>query len=513
MHVPHLLFRSAARTPHAPLWLDGDRRIAYREGAVRVARLAHALLEVAGGQRRHVAILSANRFEALEAWLACGAAGLAAVPLNPRLHVDEYAFMLNDAEACAVISSPDFANVVEPLRRRLPAVTAWIEIGAGYESLLASRPDAPPEIDIEPDDVAWLFYTSGTTGRPKGAMETHRNLLTMTQQFLLGLIPDAAPGDVMLHAAPTSHGTCSCMLPHLAVGAANAFPPPGAFDADTILSTIEQQRVTTTFLAPTMIQILVRSGRVPAHDTSSLKSIIYGGGPMHVETLHAALATFGPVLVQIYGQGEAPMTCTALPKAEHDRADPERAARLMSAGRELPAVRVRIVDDADRPLPNGETGEIVVRSDLVMRGYWRRPDETAEALRGGWLHTGDVGHLDDAGYLFVTDRKKDLIISGGSNIYPREVEEVLLRHPAVAECAVLGIPDERWGESVLAVVVRELGSDVTSTELIAHCQTGLASYKKPRRVEFADALPKNATGKVLRRELRARWWAERERQI
>ncbi len=513
MHVPHLLFRSARRRPDSPLWLLEGGEISYGEGARRVARLAHALLDLVGRGGR-VAILSTNRFEGLETWLACGTAGIVPVPLNPRLHPDEYAFIVEDSGSRAFFYDTEYEPVVETLRDRCLEVDHWITFGPEYEALQEARLDEPPDVAIEPEEVAWLFYTSGTTGKPKGAMETHRNLLTMTQQFLLGVVPDAEAGDVMFHAAPISHGTCSCMLPHLAVGAANAFPLTRAFDAAAILDGFERYGVTSTFLAPTMIHMLLQSGEHRGRDLSRLKSVIYGGGPMHVELLREALAELGPVLVQVYGQGEAPMTIASLPKEEHvTEDDPLRLRRLASAGRELPAVRIAIFDDDDRPCAPCESGEIVVRSDLVMPGYWNRPAANAETLRGGWLHTGDVGYLDGDGYLYVTDRKKDLIISGGSNIYPREVEEVLVTHGAVSEAAVVGGPDEKWGESVIAHVVLRPGLSATEAELIEHCRSHLASYKKPARVEFVDTLPKSAAGKVLKRELREQYWAGRERRV
>jgi acyl-CoA synthetase (AMP-forming)/AMP-acid ligase II len=383
-----------------------------------------------------------------------------------------------------------------------------------YDALLFGSDSTRPEVPIEPTDVAWLFYTSGTTGKPKGAMETHRNLLTMVQQFLIAILHDACESDVMLHAAPIAHGTASVGLAHLAVGAAQCFPESTGFDPEHIFHIIERLRVSATFLAPTMIQMLLRSPHRHGANVSSLKNVVYGGGPMYVELLKEALAAFGNVFHQIYGQGEAPMTCTTLPKWEHTVVgDARLERRLASAGRELPAVQVRVVDDDDRPVSACEPGEILVRGDLVMRGYWQSPQSSAEALRGGWLHTGDVGFLDEDGYLFITDRKKDLIISGGSNIYPREVEEVLLQHPAVGEVSVIGVPHEKWGETVKAIIVLRDGTHADEQQLIQFCRERIASYKKPTSVEFVDALPKNAYGKVLKRELRERFWGHRGRKV
>ncbi|MBN3830364.1 long-chain-fatty-acid--CoA ligase [Burkholderia sp. Ac-20344] len=510
MHAGHWVQRSALRTPNNVLWISEDRRITYAEGASRINRLSNAILE-SGGKGARVAILCSNRFEGLEAFLATMSAGCAAVPMNPRLHVQEYQFLISDSEACIVIYSEDFAAHVDELKSLVPQVMLWVCIGSknciadtDYEDLLLQFPATPPNVVIDPDDIAWLFYTSGTTGKPKGAMETHRNLVTMCQQFLLGVVPDVSPNDVMFHVAPISHGTASCMMPHLAVGAANAFPLSKSFKAEKVFEAIEKYRVTSTFMAPTMITMLLQSDSHTGYNLSSLKNVIYGGGPMYVNQLQKSLDVFGNVFVQIYGQGEAPMTVASLPKAAHMVGDDEaKIKRLASCGREMPGVRIAILDDNDTEVGVGEFGEVCVRSDLVMKGYWNRPEATAETLRNGWLHTGDVGYLDNEGYLFLTDRKKDLIISGGSNIYPREVEEVICSHPAVAEVAVVGVPDDVWGELVKAVVVLRSGHHLDAAGIIEHCKAHMASYKKPSVVQFIDELPKNATGKVLKRELRS----------
>ena len=520
MHVAHFVHRSAQRWPDRPLWLGLDFAISYREGAARLNRIARQLLQ-RGQPGDRVAILSANRFEAFEIYLAAMNAGMAAVPLNPKLHALEHAHMIGDSGARFVVFSPEHEAALQAVRGELPAVAHWVRIGEGataqdlpYAALLEGSDNSLPEVDIDTGSLAWLFYTSGTTGKPKGAMETHRNLVTMVQQFLIGILRDACETDVMLHTAPIAHGTASVGLAHLAVGAAQSFPTQSGFDPAHIFDLIEKLKVTSSFLAPTMVQMLLQSPERQRFDLSSLKNIVYGGGPMYVELLKQALAAFGPVFHQIYGQGEAPMTCAAMPKWEHHADGNAKAVRrLASAGREMPAVQVRVVDDDDRPVPPNAPGEIVVRSDLVMTGYWNQPQSSAETLRGGWLHTGDVGHLDEEGYLYITDRKKDLIISGGSNIYPREVEEVLLEHEAVSEACVVGVPDDKWGEAVKAVVVLRPGASLNEPALIAFCQERIASYKKPKSVDFVDVLPKSAYGKVLKRELRDRYWIGRDRRV
>jgi len=519
VHVGHLLTRAAWRWPQRPAWLEGDAVVTFSEAEARVNRLAGALLALGGRPGDRIGMLIPNCSQGLETILAPMKAGMGVVPMNIRLHPGEHEYMLNDSGARILVYHQDFRTHLAAIRGNLKSVERFIAVGSGekgdldFEDIQAGRPATPPEVRIQPDDLAWLFYTSGTTGRPKGAMLTHRNLLAMVQIFLLDLNP-ARETDVLLHAAAITHGSGISIFHHIARGAASAFPATRSFEPRKIFEAVQRYRVTTMFLAPTMIHMLTTSGAHGDYDLASLHTVFYGGGPMYVEQQQAAVRMFGPIFCQLFGQGEAPMLCTTLPKAEHLAADdPVKQRRLASAGRETTAVRVRVVDDEDRDTPPGTPGEIVVRGDLVMKGYWGKPEATAETLRNGWLHTGDVGHLDADGYLYITDRKKDMIISGGANIYPREVEEIICTHPAVHEVAVVGVPDEKWGESVRAVVVLRPGARATEAEIIEHCRQHLASYKKPASVDFLPELPKNAYGKILKRELRERYWAGRERRV
>ncbi len=519
MHVGHLLSRAAQRWPHRPAWLEGDVVVTFGEAEARVNRLAHALLAMGARPGDRIGMLIPNCRQGLETILAPMKAGMGVVPMNVRLHPDEHAYMLNDSGARILVYHADFRTHLAAIRRSLKSVERFVAVGTGepgdlgFEAVQEGRPATPPDVTIQPDDLAWLFYTSGTTGRPKGAMLTHRTLLAMVQIFLLDLNP-ARETDVLLHAAAITHGSGISIFHHIARGAASAFPSTRSFEPRRIFEAIQRYRVTTMFLAPTMIHMLTTSGAHRDYDLASLHTVFYGGGPMYVEQQQAAVRMFGPIFCQLFGQGEAPMVCTTLPKDEHLAADdPVKQRRLASAGRETTAVRVRVVADEDRDVPPGAPGEIVVRGDLVMKGYWGKPEATADTLRNGWLHTGDVGHLDADGYLYITDRKKDMIISGGANIYPREVEEIICTHPAVHEVAVVGVPDEKWGESVRAVVVLRPGARATEAEIIEHCRLHLASYKKPASVDFLPELPKNAYGKVLKRELRERYWAGRARRV
>jgi acyl-CoA synthetase (AMP-forming)/AMP-acid ligase II len=312
------------------------------------------------------------------------------------------------------------------------------------------------------------------------------------------------PEDVVLHAAPLTHGSGMYLLPALARGSRNLVLT-GSFDPARLFSVVREERVTViAFIAPTQVVAMIDHPAAAAADMSSLKAVVYGGGPMYVRHIRRALELWGPIWVQLYGQGETPMTGTYLRQLDHVGSGEEQARRLGSIGIPRTDVELRVFDSEDRPLPPGEVGELVVRGPTVMRGYWGNPGATAEALRGGWLHTGDVGYADPDGYLHLVDRAKDMIVSGGNNVYAREVEEALLAHPAVSEVAVIGVPDSYWGEAVHAIVVA--GAPVTAEDLVAHCRERLAAYKRPRSVAFVESLPKNAYGKVLKRELRQEHW-------
>jgi long-chain acyl-CoA synthetase len=354
----------------------------------------------------------------------------------------------------------------------------------------------------EGGDPAWLFYTSGTTGRPKGVTLTQKNVMASVLNYFSD-VDAIAPGDAIIHAAPMSHGSGFYILPHVAHAGLNVAPESGGFDAAEIYALMQVHRGVTMFAAPTMVKCLVD---FPGDsDTRNLKTIVYGGGPMYVADCKAAMARFGNKLAQIYGQGEMPMSITAMGKAIHAATGhPRYEQRLASVGQAFTGVEVVVADNDDRPLPTGEIGEILVRGDPVMAGYWDNPQASAETLRGGWLHTGDVGSLDEEGFLTLKDRSKDLIVSGGSNIYPREVEEVLLRHPGVSEVSVVGKSDPEWGEVVVAFIVPRgpRGERPGNAELDALCLDNIARFKRPKAYRYVEALPKNSTGKVLKTELR-----------
>ena len=520
MNIGKLLTKSARSFPERMAVVQGENRQTYEQFNGRANKLANALGRLGVSPGENVAVLMYNCPQMLESIFACFKAGLGSVPINFRLHPREFAFIIEHSESKAVLLSPEFIEPLADIRESIPADCHLISSAdAGgefldYERLLSAESGHFDDADVESDDVAWLFYTSGTTGMPKGAMLTNRNLLAMTSSFFADMIPGCSPDDVILHAAPLSHGSGLYSLPNIAKAALNVIPERSTFDAEEVLRLIEVYRVTNLFAAPTMIKLLLDSPHLERYDHSSLKALAYGGAPMLLEDTKAALQKLGPCLVQLYGQGESPMTISYLPHQDHVLdGTPEQMARLGSAGIPRTEVEIKIVDAADNELPAGEMGEIATRSDLVMKGYWRDPEATAETLRNGWLHTGDVGYMDEKGYLFLMDRSKDMIISGGENIYPREIEEIIIKHPAVREVAVVGTPDPKWGEAVTAVVALVPGEAVSEDELIALCKEHIASYKKPKAIDFADELPKNNYGKILKRELREAYWEGRERKV
>ena len=513
MNLATWVERNGRRLAGAPALADGvDVHADWSDFAARVAAAAGGLrseLGLSPGDR--VAIVMRNRPEYLEAMFAVWHAGLVVVPVNARLHRDEIAYIVDHSGARAVVTDADHADDVEPLAGDVATLGSVVVAPGERWDRLTSAPSVPLA-DRRPDDPAWLFYTSGTTGRPKGATLTHRNLLMMSLSYFADLDPVTSRNSI-LHAAPISHGSGLYGLPHIARGAVNVVPASGGVDGDEIAGLLDRWEGMSFFAAPTMIKRLTGDPAVTGADLSHLKTIIYGGAPMYLADLEEALGVFGPRLAQIYGQGETPMTITALSKADHaDRDHPRWLDRMQSVGIARTDVEVRVVDGDDHELPTGEIGEVVVRGDVVMAGYWDTPDATAEALRGGWLHTGDVGSFDADGYLTLRDRSKDLIISGGMNIYPREVEETLLIHPGVRAVSVVGRPDAEWGEAVVAFVVADSASEPSVEDLDRTCLDHIARFKRPKEYRFVDSLPTNNYGKVVKRELRERLRTEtRER--
>ncbi|KMO74146.1 AMP-dependent synthetase [Mycolicibacterium chubuense] len=491
MNLFSLLDQTAARHGDRGAVYRGEHQVhtwaQLRERALRIATTLHGL-----GPGARIAVASENRSEIIEVMFATWAAEAVLVPINAKLHPREIEEILVDAGAALVFASPSIATQLEPFT----PVPIEILDGPEYRSrCTAARAAAPRNTD--PTCLAWLFYTSGTTGRSKGAMLSHRNLMAMTVAHLADF---DSPDDhsSLVHGAPMSHGSGLYVAPYVARGARQVVPASGAFDPTEFLDLCATHPGCSAFLAPTMVARLVRTGR---DRPANLRTIVYGGGPMYVEDLKKAMAAFGPVFVQLYGQGEAPMTITGLRRADHlGEHGWAPDAVLGSVGYARSGVDVAVLDAGGRPAAVGEVGEIVCRGDVVMAGYWNNPGATEATLRDGWLRTGDMGSFDAAGHLTLRDRSKDVVISGGSNIYPREVEEVLLEHPDVVEAGVVGAPDSEWGEIVVAFIVGQ----APPAELDALLLDRIARFKRPKRYLYLDELPKNSYGKVLKRDLRAR---------
>jgi fatty-acyl-CoA synthase len=482
-----VLDQAAARFPDRGALYHGEERLCtwleLRDRALRIATTLRA--QQAAGTR--IAIASENRPEIVELMFAIWAAECVLVPINYKLHPREMVQILDDAGVSQVFASEKIGAGLVPITD-VPIETLGTE---GYCGRRTASAAVPPTTDSSA--LAWLFYTSGTTGRSKGAMLTHRSLTAMTVAHLAD-IDDPDEDCSLIHGAPMSHGSGLYVLPYVLRGARQVVPASGAFDSDEFLDLCEHHPGASAFLAPTMVQRLVETGR---DRPGNLRAIIYGGGPMYVESLKKAMAAFGPMFAQIYGQGESPMTITGLRRADHRVADD---AVLGSVGYARSGMEVAVLRTDDSPADTGEVGEIVCRGDALMSGYWNNSVATHSTLKNGWMYTGDMGSFDPRGYLTLRDRSKDVVISGGSNIYPREVEEVLLEHPRVSEACVVGTPDADWGEVVVAFIVGSAGAD----ELDAHLLERIARFKRPKRYLFVDDLPKNSYGKVLKRELRDR---------
>lgn len=499
MNIALWLARSAERYPQqaaiahgTEIWCD------YAEFARRAARTASWLHTQGVQPGDRVMLFLYNSPEYLPLMWGIWWAGAVAVPVNAKLHEREAAWIAQHSEARMAFCDSERAKDLTQALRELGASSA-VQSDTGF-MLQAQGPELPLQTR-EDDDPAWLFYTSGTTGRPKGVVLCARQLRGCALSYL-ATVQSVERGDSMLHPAPLSHGGGMYHLPYVLNAGLNVVPRSDGFDPHEALSLATHWQRASFFAAPTMVRRLVDAARTLPERPQGLATIVYGGGPMYLADIEEALHVIGPHFAQIYGQGECPMTISVLPKSDVlDTAQPRYRERLASVGHAQAMVEVRICDESGANLPVGEVGEICVRSELVMAGYWRDPEATAKAIRHGWLQTGDVGRLDADGYLTLLDRSKDMVISGGTNIYPREVEEALLTHPQVAEVSVIGRPDAEWGEVVVAFVVCR--QPTTVAELDTHCLAQVARFKRPKHYRFVEALPKNNYGKVLKTELRA----------
>ncbi|GGW41854.1 o-succinylbenzoate--CoA ligase [Streptomyces lucensis JCM 4490] len=504
--------------PDATAYVGGGRSWTFTEAGKLSCRVSHALLRSGLARESKAGVLSPNDPVAWICVLGIWRAGLAWVPLNPGVPASDLQGVIDGFDCEVLFYHPSMAGKVAELAPRLPKVKHYVclEDDASEAPSLADwtagLPDTPPDVHYDMDDVVAIASTGGTTGLPKGVMNTHRSFSVYLAHQMIALQYRADEHIVDLAALPMTHASGIFSLTTTARGGTVVVLPKG--EPNAVLDAIERHRVTELFLAPTVIYRLMETPGIERRDLSSLRYLVYGAAPMSTGKLRRAIELFGPVLTEGYGQVEAFAGISFMRPEEHF-ADGQVApdSRLASCGRPNPLITVEIRDADDRPAPAGQSGEICVRGDLVMKGYYKAPEKTAETVVDGWLHTGDIGHLDRDGYLFITDRKKDMIISGGLNVYPSEIEQVIWSHPAVQDCAVIGVPHEDWGEAVTAVVELNPGSQVGGDELIALCKERLGSVRSPKRVEFVDTLPRSANGKVLKRTIRERYWADRARQI
>jgi len=510
-NLSQLLRQTAALHPGRAGVIQGERRWTWGEIDRRVDALVAALRSRGIGQGDRLLVQSRNTLAMFESCWVAFRLGAVWVPVNFRLTPPEVAWLGASSGAVAMLADEGFDAHVDAVRAAAPALRQVIGMGAEWESLAAAHRGAEPwEATVAADDPLWFFYTSGTTGRPKAGMLTHGQMAFIVTNHLADLIPGTTERDVSIAVAPLSHGAGIHALLNVARGAATVLPPGERLDPAVFWELVERHRVTNLFTVPTIVKMLVEHPAVDAHDHASLRYVIYAGAPMYRADQQRALRTLGPVLVQYFGLGEVTGCITVLPPSMHSADDADPDANVGSCGRPRTGMEVAILDEHLRRVPVGEVGEICCRGPGVFAGYHDDAQATAKALRGGWFHTGDLGRVDARGLLYITGRESDMYISGGSNVYPREVEEVLLTHPAVAEVAVLGVPDPKWGEVGVAVVVRRDGAACDAEALLGHLEGRCARYRWPRHVVFWDALPKSGYGKVTKKDLRELLFARGE---
>ena len=506
--------------PNKTALIDGDTKYTYAQASDRVYRLAAGLHGLGLKSGDHIAILANNSHRYWETYFVCSVAGMPLAPLNIRLAAHELEFILNDGEIKALILGPEYIPLYEQFKAKTPGIrhviilNGELEGAAQYEDLIANNaPLAKVARDWSEDDMLNLCYTGGTTGLPKGVMLSQKAIVSNAMHAVISC--GFSEKDTWLHVAPMFHlaDAWACYALTM-VGGSHTFLP--AFSPQATLEVIEKVKVTKTILVPTMMNFLVNFPGLANYDTSSLDLILFGASPMPVDRLIAAKEALGPKLCQAYGMTETAPLLTAMQldwtKFEGTEAE---VRRLASCGRQVTGVDVQVVDEeTGQPVKPGQVGEIIARGPNVMLGYWRRPEETAQALRGGYMHTGDLATIDEENFIFIVDRAKDMIISGGENVYSTEVENALYDHPDVLEAAVIGIPDEKWGEAVLAIVVPKEGTSPTEAGIIEHCRGLIAGYKCPKQVVFQDTpLPKSGPGKILKTELRKPYWADKAKQV
>jgi len=515
-----IIYRNALLYSDEEAFKYGSKGVTFTEFNERVNSLIYALKSMGVEKGDVLGILSWNCLEYADVYGAAMKGGFIASPFNPRLQENELDYIINYSEANTLFVGPELLNMVNSLKSRITKVKNFILLEGTAEgmiyhrNLLATYPNEEPTDQVEEDDPVFIFYTSGTTGIPRGALYTHARAMDDTRRFPVAL--SLEHGDRHIQIMPLFHvGGTKNFWGYFFVGGSNVIMPQRSFDPAATLQAIQDEKATDIHIVPTHLAAFLDLPNVDKYDLSSLKRMFYAASPMPLELLKRGMERWGPIFMQFYGATEDGPNVTMLSKQQHDVVNrpPEEQKILTSAGFPHIGVHVRIVDDNDKDVEPGEVGEIIVKSKAVMQEWWRKPEETQETIVNGWVHTGDMGRYDKKGYIYIVDRKRDMVVSGGENVYPREVEEIFYQHPSVKEVAVIGIPDPYWVERVHALVVLKEGSSVTSEELIDFCKKRMARYKAPKSIEFVDSLPKTPSGKILKREMREKYWAGLDRKI
>jgi long-chain acyl-CoA synthetase len=507
-----IIYRNALLRSNKEAFVYGPKRVTFAEFNDRVNSLVNALTSMGLKKGDGIGLVSWNCLECTDVVGAAMKGGFMVSPFNPRMQPQELEYIINDSQVKVLFVGTELIETIEQLKPRLSEVKEYISLerefaGMHYhDELLAAFPKEEPAAVIEESDPFIIFYTSGTTGVPRGAVYTHYRKLeeARTKTSTIGLQPE----NKHIMILPLFHiGGWSHFWAFFCIGASNVIMHQRSFDAAATLKTLADEHATDIHIVPTHLVSLLDVPNIDGYDLTRVKRIWYAASPMPLELLRKGIGRFGNVFAQGYGQSESGPDISILSRESHDVLDksPEEQKVLTSCGQPCMWVHARIVDEDHKDVEPNVVGDIIVQSKSIMVGYWQKPELTKEAIIDGWLHTGDMGYYDDRGYMYIVDRKKDLVITGGENVYPREVEEVLYRHPAISECAVIGVPDEKWVERVHAVIVLRTGQSVTTNEIIAFCKENLARYKAPGSVDFVESLPKNPQGKILKKELRAKY--------
>jgi acyl-CoA synthetase (AMP-forming)/AMP-acid ligase II len=515
-----IIYRNALLYGNEEVWVYDDKRITFSQYNERINRLIHALYAFGLKKGDGIGILAWNCLEYTDVYGAAMKGGFIISPFNPRLNASEVEYLVNYSEVKVLFVGPELVEMANEVRPRLSKVQQYVAVerpAAGmhsHDDLLSSHSPEEPDVFVTEDDPYLIFYTSGTTGVPRGALYTEGKNVENTRTKVIQLGTEA--GDKHIMMLPLFHiGGYSHFWAFFYSGGSNVIMSQRSFDPAATLKAIQDEKATDIHIVPTHLVSMLAVPNVEEYDLTSLKRIWYAASPMPVELLRRGMKKFGSIFLQGYGQSESGPDITYFARREHQVLDktPEEQKVLASCGKPCLGVHVRIVDDDGNDLAPQAVGEIVVQSKQVMVEYWRKPDDTRETKAGGWLHTGDMGYYDNDGYIYIVDRKKDMIVTGGENVYPREIEEVLYRHPAVSEAAVIGVPDDVWVERVHAIVHLKEGQQATADEIVNFCKQNLARYKAPKSVEFVDSLPKNPQGKILKRELREKYWVGKSRRV